>query len=257
MERTPSGGAGGGTAPDQGSGPMGIGAVLDVLREEFPEVTVSKIRFLEAEGLVEPRRTPSGHRMFGAEDVRRLSFILRMQRDHYLPLRVIREQFDSLTDEEVRLADRRGNVPPHGRTPVGGALVPDAVSGDAPVGREELLRAAGLSAEDLAECEASGLITPDDAGVYGPEAVGIARLVARIRRSGADPRHLRALRSTAERDAETVRTILAAPGSEKNPALGPEAGPRARPESGAAELVALSLQLHAALVHSALRLRSR
>lgn len=259
MERSPSGGADDGTALEQGSGPMGIGAVLDVLREEFPEVTVSKIRFLEAEGLVEPRRTPSGHRIFGAGDVRRLSFILRMQRDHYLPLRVIREQFDSLTsgDEAVRLADRRGNVPPQGRTPAGGTYVPDTVAGDAPLGREELLRAAGLTAEDLAECEASGLITPDDKGVYGPEAVGIARLVARIRRSGADPRHLRALRSTAERDAETVRTILTTPGSEKNPVPDPEAGPTAQPESGAAELVALSLQLHAALVHSALRLRSR
>lgn len=95
MLRTPSGGAGHGTAP--ADGPLvSIGAVLSRLREEFPEVTISKIRFLEAEGLVEPCRTPSGYRKFSPEDVERLAQVLRMQRDHYLPLKVIREQFEAL-----------------------------------------------------------------------------------------------------------------------------------------------------------------
>ena len=85
MLRTPSGGAGSGTAAADG-GLMSIGAVLSVLRDEFPEVTISKIRFLEAEGLVEPQRTPSGYRKFSAGDVERLAHVLRMQRDHYLPL---------------------------------------------------------------------------------------------------------------------------------------------------------------------------
>lgn len=84
MFQTPSGGAGQGAAATD-SGLMSIGAVLNALRDEFPDITISKIRFLESEGLVEPRRTPAGYRKFGAHDVERLGQVLRMQRDHYLP----------------------------------------------------------------------------------------------------------------------------------------------------------------------------
>lgn len=98
MLRTSQGGAGNGTAADRRA--MSIGAVLAQLREEFPEVTISKIRFLEAEGLVEPERTPSGYRKFGSEDVEKLAQVLRMQRDHYLPLKVIREYLDALARGE-------------------------------------------------------------------------------------------------------------------------------------------------------------
>ncbi|MFD9648098.1 MerR family transcriptional regulator, partial [Streptomyces sp. NPDC059082] len=94
MLRTPTGGAGSGTA--SGDRLVSIGTVLNQLRDEFPEVTISKIRFLEAEGLVEPRRTASGYRKFSPQDVERLARILRMQRDHYLPLKVIREHLDAL-----------------------------------------------------------------------------------------------------------------------------------------------------------------
>lgn len=96
MLHTPRGGAGNGTAT-AGDRLMSIGTVLNQLREEFPEVTISKIRFLESEGLVEPRRTPSGYRKFSPEDVERLAQVLRMQRDHYLPLKVIREHLDALS----------------------------------------------------------------------------------------------------------------------------------------------------------------
>ena len=87
---------------------LSIGAVLDVLRAEFPEVTISKIRFLEAERLVEPQRTPSGYRKFTGEDVERLAQVLRLQRDHYLPLRVIREHLDALPPGSALLVVRRG-----------------------------------------------------------------------------------------------------------------------------------------------------
>lgn len=100
MLRTPRGGAGHGTAAVD-SGLMSIGTVLNVLRDEFPEVTISKIRFLESEGLVEPRRTPSGYRKFSADDVERLAHVLRMQRDHYLPLKVIREHLDAMERGEA------------------------------------------------------------------------------------------------------------------------------------------------------------
>lgn len=95
MLRTPTGGADSG-APTAGDRLVSIGTVLNQLRDEFPEVTISKIRFLEAEGLVEPRRTASGYRKFSPQDVERLAQILRMQRDHYLPLKVIREHLDAL-----------------------------------------------------------------------------------------------------------------------------------------------------------------
>lgn len=103
MLRTPTGGAGHGTAAADDRA-MSIGTVLLQLRDEFPEVTISKIRFLEAEGLVEPQRTPSGYRKFRPEDVERLGQVLRMQRDHYLPLKVIREHLDALArGEQVSL----------------------------------------------------------------------------------------------------------------------------------------------------------
>src|SRR3954447_11843100 len=100
MLRTPSGGAGHGTAATD-TGLMSIGTVLNVLRDEFPEVTISKIRFLESEGLIEPQRTPSGYRKFSAGDVERLAQVLRMQRDHYLPLKVIREHLDAMERGEA------------------------------------------------------------------------------------------------------------------------------------------------------------
>src|ERR1044071_6571158 len=95
MLRPRGGGAGHGIAAAD-SGLMSIGTVLNALRDEFPEVTISKIRFLESEGLVEPQRTPSGYRKFSPEDVDRLALVLRMQRDHYLPLKVIREYLDAM-----------------------------------------------------------------------------------------------------------------------------------------------------------------
>ncbi|MGW2547153.1 MerR family transcriptional regulator, partial [Kitasatospora sp. NPDC001574] len=88
---------GGGGRRRGGDELLSIGAVLAFLRDDFPEVTISKIRFLEAEGLVEPQRTPSGYRKFSPADVERLAHVLRMQRDHYLPLRVIRDHLDSTT----------------------------------------------------------------------------------------------------------------------------------------------------------------
>src|SRR6059036_831332 len=167
MLQTPSGGAGSGTAAD--SGLMSIGAVLSQLRDEFPEVTISKIRFLESEGLVEPQRTPSGYRKFSADDVERLGHVLRMQRDHYLPLKVIREYLDAMErGEAVQLPvvgrQRTGeDVPePHERPTV------------ARIGRAALLAAADITEGDLEEWESYGLIAPLEDGAYDAEAVTVA-----------------------------------------------------------------------------------
>ncbi|MGP3923542.1 transcriptional regulator FtsR [Streptomyces sp. 8N616] len=244
MRRTRSGGAGPGTATPAGGGLMSIGAVLQQLREEFPEVTISKIRFLEAEGLVEPRRTPSGYRKFSPEDVQRLACVLRMQRDHYLPLKVIREHLDALErGEQVRLP-----APGRPRELLDQALEQGAgVPEGARVGRAELLAAAEVGEDELAEWESYGLIAPDGDGGYDIEAVSVAKLVADLGRFGLEPRHLRVMKAAADRQADLVEQVVAPLRRHRNPQT------RNHAESTARELATLSVRLHAALVQSALR----
>ncbi|MFF9864403.1 MerR family transcriptional regulator [Streptomyces sp. NPDC013953] len=246
MPPPPTGGAGHGTAgaADQ---LVSIGTVLSRLREEFPEVTISKIRFLEAEGLVEPQRTASGYRKFGPADVERLARILRMQRDHYLPLKVIREHLDAVErGEQVRL-------PAPGAPRDAQAGGPWEADQDVPtaarVGRDELLAAAEVGEEELAEWESYGLITPVAEGAYDAEAVTIAKLVADLGRFGLEPRHLRAVKAAAEREAGLVEQVVAPLRRHRNPQT------RAHAEATVKELAALSVRLHAALVQTALGVR--
>ncbi|MFD7924151.1 MerR family transcriptional regulator [Streptomyces sp. NPDC059740] len=239
-----------GAAPADGK-LVSIGTVLGLLREEFPDVTISKIRFLEAEGLVEPRRTPAGYRKFSTEDVERLARILRMQRDHYLPLKVIKEHLDALERGEsvplpalatsaTSLAEDAGEEAPE--TDVAGEqAVTDRI------GRYELLAAAEVGEGQLAEWESYGLLTPSAEGDYGVEAVTIARLVVELGRFGLEPRHLRAVRAAAEREAGLVEQVVAPLRRHRNPET------RVRAEETVRELASLSVRLHAALVQAALR----
>ncbi|MEV4949941.1 MerR family transcriptional regulator [Streptomyces sp. NPDC053755] len=245
MLRTPTGGAGHGTAA-AGDRLVSIGAVLSQLRDEFPEVTISKIRFLEAEGLVEPRRTASGYRKFSPQDVERLAQILRMQRDHYLPLKVIREHLDALArGEQVKLPS-----PSPQRDLPDGPWEPESDRPTAArVGRAELLAAAEVSEEELAEWESYGLIAPGPGGGYDAEAVTVARLVADLGRFGLEPRHLRAVKAAADREAGLVEQMVAPLRRHRNPQT------RAHAEATAKELAGLSVRLHAALVQTALGLR--
>ncbi|MFC3578268.1 MerR family transcriptional regulator [Streptomyces yaanensis] len=249
MLHTPSGGADSGTAAADGR-LMSIGTVLNMLRDEFPEVTISKIRFLESEGLIEPQRTPSGYRKFSARDVERLGHVLRMQRDHYLPLKVIREHLDALErGEEVRL-------PPLGRPrdARGGELLGDLLSEpEAPtaarIGRAELLAAAEIGAEQLKEWESYGLVAPLADGTYDAEAVTVATLVAELGRHGIEPRHLRVMKAAADREAGLVDQVVAPLRRHRNPQT------RAHAEARMKELAGLAVKLHAALVQSALGVR--
>ncbi|MDT9691946.1 MerR family transcriptional regulator [Streptomyces sp. P9(2023)] len=250
MLRTPTGGAGHGTAA-AGDRLVSIGTVLNQLRDEFPEVTISKIRFLEAEGLVEPRRTASGYRKFSPQDVERLAQILRMQRDHYLPLKVIREHLDALArGEQVKLP-----APSPQRDLLDGAAGAWAweADGDRPtaarVGRAELLAAAEVTEEELVEWESYGLIAPGPEGGYDAEAITVARLVADLGRFGLEPRHLRAVKAAADREAGLVEQMVAPLRRHRNPQT------RAHAEATAKELAGLSVRLHAALVQTALGLR--
>ncbi|MFI0808498.1 transcriptional regulator FtsR [Streptomyces echinatus] len=243
MLQTPSGGAGSGTAA-RDSGLMSIGAVLNVLRDEFPEVTISKIRFLESEGLVEPRRTPSGYRKFSAEDVERLGHILRMQRDHYLPLKVIREHLDAMERGEA------APLPLVGRQRTA-EDVPAPREGPtvARIGRAELLAAADIDEGALKEWESYGLIAPLEDGAYDAEAVTVASLVAELGRFGIEPRHLRVMKAAADREAGLVDQVVAPLKRHRNPQT------RAHAEARTKELAALTMSLHAALVKSALGVR--
>ena len=245
MVQTPSGGAGDGAAA-AGTGLMSIGAVLNVLREEFPEVTISKIRFLEAEGLIEPQRTPSGYRKFSPGDVERLGHVLRMQRDHYLPLKVIREHLEALERGEAP------RLPVLGRQRDGeatGQEFPAEAPTGARIGRGGLLAAAGVDERVLAEWESYGLLAPVGDGVYDAEAVTLAGLITELGRFGIEPRHLRAMKAAADREAGLVDQVVAPLKRHRNPQT------RVHAEARAKELAGLTVKLHAALVQAALGIR--
>ncbi|MGW8741716.1 transcriptional regulator FtsR [Streptomyces sp. WAC 04229] len=243
MLHTPSGGAGHGAAATD-SGLMSIGTVLNVLRDEFPDISISKIRFLESEGLVEPRRTPAGYRKFSAHDVERLGRVLRMQRDHYLPLKVIREHLDAVERGEAV------SLPTVGRQRDGEAA-PEPVESPtvARIGRDELLTAAGIDDQELKEWESYGLLAPLPDGAYDAEAVTVASLVTQLGRFGIEPRHLRVMKAAADRDAGLVDQVVAPLKRHRNPQT------RAHAEARTKELAGLAVKLHAALVQTALGVR--
>jgi DNA-binding transcriptional MerR regulator len=232
-------------------GTLSIGEVLSQLRADFPDVTISKIRFLEDQGLVQPDRTPSGYRKFSGSDVARLKYVLSQQRDHYLPLRVIKEQLEAID---------RGQG--HGPVPV--SAVPRAahptIVDNAPtsehfrasaavmrLSREELLNTAGLRPAQLSELEQYGLISQRAGGFYDDDALAIARVVAEMARFGIEGRHLRGFKSAADREVGLFGQV-AGPMAKQRSGEG-----RARAEETVRELAALSVRLHAALVQIGLR----
>lgn len=217
---------------------FGIGEVLAQLRAEFPDISVSKIRFLESEGLIQPARTPSNYRKFGPGDVARLRYILTAQRDEYVPLRVIKDRLDALAGDQPAGQAQ----PPRPRAVQ--ALPPDGGSGPL-LTRRELLEAAGLDEERLAELEDFGLIRRSGRR-YGQDALDAARAVVALGGYGVQARHLRAVRAAAERETSLIEQIVAPTLRQRSPGARERAGQTAR------EIAALALQLHAALVAAAL-----
>lgn len=231
---------------------MSIGEVLGMLRPDFPDVTISKIRFLESEGLIEPERTPSGYRKFSHNDVARLQYVLAAQRDNYLPLRVIKAHLEAID---------RGLDPP--ATTGGGPQVPRVLSSVADglpgpdtfarettelrLSRNELIDAASIDADQLGTLEQYGLVTARPGGFYDGDALVIAKTVAEMSRFGLEPRHLRAFRAAADREVGLVEQVVAPLVRQRNPEA------RGRAEEVARELGALSVRLHAMLVKSGLR----
>ena len=173
-----------------------IGEVINLLRPEFPEVTVSKVRFLETKGMVKPRRSRSGYREFSPDDVSRVRYILQQQRDHFLPLKVIKSKLN---------AWERGEVPTD--TPSGPPPETYFASGSSDMSRDELGRAAGLAPVDLDMLIENDVIKPvmaDGGEAFGADDLTVAQAAARLLRNGLAPRHLRTLRLGAERSSELL-----------------------------------------------------
>jgi len=230
---------------------MSIGAVLDLLRPDFPDVTISKIRFLEAEGLVTPQRSPSGYRRFTAYDCSRLRFILSAQRDRYLPLKVIKAELDAQPDGEL---PQPGSPYPPPR------LVPVTAEGDArPAGadgalhaavrlsREDLLARSGVSSELLSALCKAGVIKTGPGGFFDEHSVVIAQCAGVLADYGVEPRHLRAFRSAADRQSDLIAQIAGPVGKAG------KAGARDRADELAREVAALAITLHTSLIKSAVR----
>ena len=228
-----------------------IGEVLGVLREQFPDVSISKIRFLEEQGLVEPDRTPSGYRKFSDAHVVRLRHVLTLQRDHFLPLRVIREQLAHLDEQAAEASDDdvTGVTTLHGVRDGAVALQPRE-----PLDRRQLGAASGADDALVAELLQHGLIGPRPPRApgdeeFGPDDVEVARAAAALSSHGVHARHLRMFRSAADKEVDLVEQVVA---PIRRTARG---GSDSRAQETAREVAAGCLRLHAALVAS--RLGSR
>jgi DNA-binding transcriptional MerR regulator len=267
-------------------GLMSIGEVLAHLRVDFPDTTISKLRFLESEGLVQPQRTAAGYRKYSLEDVGRLRYVLTAQRDHYLPLRVIRDQLASLDGSApttgpapTSMADRRESRADGGRAEGGrldggradgghgeagradGARLrpalmaiasptrpePPADPADMVLRREDLLASAGLTQATLVALEQYGLVAERPGGGYDADALEVATVAAQLAEYGLEARHLRAYRAAADREIGLFMQLVAPLARQSNPAA------RARAAETVRELTACTERLRAALVRSGLR----
>ena len=218
---------------------VGIGTLIEELSEEFPDVTVSKVRFLETQGLVTPVRTPSGYRRYSRDDRERLRYVLTVQRDHFLPLKVIREYLDAM-ERGLELPELRDPAPqaPQGPGPEFTSLAVEPED-TLELSRAELLDASGITSASLEEAEQQGLISR---GHYDRNALDVARTVAGLAEYGLTPRHLRAIRLAAEREIGLIEQVT-------TPMQGlPDAEDRMR--DTAVGVATLAAQLQAALVRT-------
>ncbi len=217
-----------------------IGQVLAVLKPDFPDISISKIRFLESEGLISPERAPSGYRKYAVADIERLRYVLTAQKNHYLPLKVIREHLE-LIDQ--------GHEPPTLETPTPQAPAePPAGEKRRPqkrplrLSRRELLDASGLPEPTLVELERQMVIRPRrGTSFYGRDALTLAVVARKLSLYGMDARHLRAIKYSAEREVGLIEAAVA-----------PYARRQAASRETTVEIMQLVMHAHAALMQSAL-----
>ena len=216
------------TRASGGSSLLSIGQVLARLSPEFPDLSPSKLRFLEERNLVTPSRTESGYRKFSSTDLERLRLVLSMQRDYYLPLKVIRSYLDDLDA---------------GREPVlpGGATVtaPSMLSGDRRLSRAELIKESGANAMLLNDAITASLVVAGDH--FGDDALAVLRALVELQRSGIEPRHLRGFRAAAERELGLIESALIPVTRRKDASSRAKALEMAREIAGHLEIVRSSL----------------
>ena len=230
-----------------------IGQAVADLKAEFPDVDIkeSKIRHLENEGLVEPERTPSGYRKYSVEDMEKLRYIIRAQREHYLPLKVIKEHLDAL--------DRGLEPPPSSGSPsIPQGLLSNPAPGvetllsagapDVRISRRELVKTAEITEELLDQLESFGLVKPRTGSKhYDADALVIAKVAGEMSAYGLEPRHLRQFKTAADREVGLVEQVVAPIRRSR------EDGAEGRAAQTMDELAVLSVRLHAVLVESGLR----
>lgn len=234
-----------------------IGEVLNRLKDEFEDVTISKIRFLEAEGLISPDRTDSGYRKFTPADVERLRYVLRAQRDRYLPLKVIREELDridaGLPVSEPSTAPEpaavEGLQTAEGDAAAAGSVPARSILDDAPSDVQlsigELSDATGLPVADLQSLRDHGLLRGTDA--FDGEDLRTARIASELLESGLEARHLRMFRQFADREGALYQQLVTPLLRQRNP------DSRRSAEEQLDRLVNNGAQLHQALLTQELR----
>jgi DNA-binding transcriptional MerR regulator len=256
---------------------LSIGEVLALLKEEFPDVTISKIRFLESQGLLDPERTPSGYRKFYETDVERLRWILRQQREHFLPLKVIKGRLRGGPDaveepaEPVAATGEGGESGPDAAAPESTErpvpapapapiATPAAAAADAPplvlssggvsMNLTELAAASGLEDDDLRELERYGLLSGRRAAsstYYDEEALMVAQLAAGFMKYGVEARHLRMYKTAGEREAGFLEQVVMPMLKQRNPQA------RRQAADALSDLTRLGQGLRAAMLRQALR----
>ena len=229
-----------------------IGQAVADLKAEFPDADIkeSKIRHLENEGLVEPERTPSGYRKYSLDDMEKLRYIIRAQREHYLPLRVIKEHLDAL--------DRGLEPPPASGAPsIPGSLLANPAPGvesllssssDVRISRRELVKTAEISDDTLDALENFGLVrTRAGSKHYDADALVIAKVAGELAAYGIEPRHLRAFKTAADREVGLMEQVVSPIRRSR------EESAEGRAAQLMDEMAVLSVRLHAALVKAGLR----
>jgi DNA-binding transcriptional MerR regulator len=233
----------------QRPGLRSIGQVLASLKAEFADISISKIRFLESEGLISPERAPSGYRRYSDFDVERLRYVLSVQRDHYLPLKVIREHLAKMDGGQppppMESLEALGPAPVSNAAAAATPSAPVPAQGNKPalrLSRQELLDASGLSETALSELERTSIVLPRRGTThYGREALTLAIAAKKLSDYGIDGRHLRAFKMSADREVGLVEQAIA-----------PYVRRAGAGKDVAGEVTQLVISFHAALVRLAM-----
>ena len=228
---------------------LSIGEVLTLLKDEFPDVTISKIRFLESQGLLDPERTPSGYRKFYDNDVARLRWILRQQREHFLPLKVIKGRLVGEPEEGGGEEAASGPTTAVASAPAGPEPLSPPRSGTS-LTLQELAASCGLETGDLKDLERFGLIASRTVGgtaYYDDDSLAAAHVAAGFMKFGVEARHLRMYKTAAEREAGFFEQVVMPMLKQRNPEA------RRQASETLSELARLGQQLRSAMLRNALR----